>query len=517
MKMKKTLFLCAALALTACSTDFLEVEPTTTVPEETSYASEADMTKALMAAYAPLQVLDFSSSSTYRPRGEYHPIQFIADILADDYNAVGGSGPGDCPYLQLMADYRLTPEQSLIELWRDLYIGVYRSNIVVNRAAGVPGISEAAAKRLINEARFLRAYYYSLLWKFWGNVPYYDVNPDGAEVDYIVPQMSADDLYAKIMEDLDAATEPDALPEAVAIAEVGRVNRFAAYMLRAEVVMLQQDQSRYASVLSQLQELIGAGIYALTPKFADIWQDAGEWNCESIFEINYADNPSNRDWGDIFAPGGTIYPTFVCPDSYKGTRFAREGYGFGPVSPALKAAYELGDTRRDASVMDFNTDAMPDEKYNRRQGDTGMFNKKYMGRADGYSNYIGSTCPELNFRTNLRIYRYSEALLRAAELLVRTGGNQALADAYLSEVRARAFGVKADELGAKARTATLDNLLEEYRLEFALEGHRFFDLVRFGKASSVLGAKGYTADKRYLPIPQSEIDRAEGTLKQNNY
>ena len=94
MKMKKTLFLCAALALTACSTDFLEVEPTTTVPEETSYASEADMTKALMAAYAPLQVLDFSSSSTYRPRGEYHPIQFIADILADDYNAVGGSGPG---------------------------------------------------------------------------------------------------------------------------------------------------------------------------------------------------------------------------------------------------------------------------------------------------------------------------------------------------------------------------------------------------------------------------------------
>ena len=167
--------------------------------------------------------------------------------------------------------------------------------------------------------------------------------------------------------------------------------------------------------------------------------------------------------------------------------------------------------------MDFNTDAQPGEKYNKRQGDTGLFNKKYIGRVDGYSNYIGSNSPELNFRTNLRIYRYSEALLRAAELLVRTGGNEALADSYLNAVRARAFDVAPAELGSRARSATLDNLLEEYRLEFAMEGHRFFDLVRFDKADAVLGAKGYTALKRYLPIPQTEIDRSEGTIKQNNY
>lgn len=518
MTMKKTFILIAAMAAaTACSTNFLEVEPTVTVPEETSYATEADITKALMAAYAPLQVLDFSSSETYRPRGEYHPIQFVSDILADDYNAVGGSGPGDCPYLQLMFDYRLTPEQSLIELWRDLYIGVYRSNIVVNRADGIEGLSEETKTRLVSEARFLRAFYYTQLWKLWGSVPYYDVNPDGAAVDYIVPQMSEDELYKKIMEDLDACTAQGALPDAVMLTEVGRVNRFAAYMLRADVVMLKKDASRYAGVLSQLQELINADIYALTPSFADIWEDAGEWNCESIFEVNYADNPSNRDWDDVFAPGGTIYPTFIAPDSYKGSRFTREGYGFGPVSPALKSAFEEGDSRRDASIMDFNMDAQAGESYNPRQGNTGMFNRKYMGRVDGSSNYIGSSSPEMNFRTNLRVYRYSEALLRAAELLVRTQGDQGMADAYLNEVRARAFGVSVDDLGDNARTATLDNLLEEYRLEFALEGHRFFDLVRFDKAVEVLGAKGYTARKRYLPIPQSEIDRSEGTLKQNNY
>ena len=515
--MRKTVILFSILLAASCTTGFLEVQPTVTVPEETSYQTESDITKALMAAYAPLQALDFCSSS-YRPKGEYHPYHFISDILADDYNAVGGSGPGDCPYLQLMAQYRLTPEQSLIELWRNLYIGIYRSNIVVNRMPDIKGISEANATRIVAEARFLRAFYYHILWKFWGSVPYYTVNPDGYDIGYIVPQISENDLYGKIMEDLDWATEPGRLPDAVAISEVGRVNRFAAYMLRAEVVMLKCDDSRYASVLGQLRQLITSGIYALTPKYSDIWADDGEWNAESIWEINYADNPSNRDWGDIFAPGGTIYPTFLCPDSYKGTRFAREGYGFGPVSTALKAAYSDGDQRRDASIMDFNTDALAGERYNPRQGDTGMFNKKYMGRIDGSSNYIGSECPELNFRTNLRVWRYSDALLRAAELIVRTGGDATEATNLLNQVRARAFSTTPEALApALRKDATLDNLLDEYRLEFAMEGHRFFDLVRFGKAEEVLGAKKYTASKRYLPIPQTEIDRSEGTLKQNNY
>ena len=88
----------------------------------------------------------------------------------------------------------------------------------------------------------------------------------------------------------------------------------------------------------------------------------------------------------------------------------------------------------------------------------------------------------------------------------------------LNMVRARALGTILSEMSAADRKpATLDNILNEYRLEFALEGYRFFDLVRFGKAEEVLAAKGYTAKKRYLPIPQSEIDRSEGTLIQNPY
>ena len=511
MIMKKIFYplFAAVLCLSACTTGFLEVEPTTTVPEETSYKTEYDITKALMAAYAPLIGMDYCD-------GEFHPYHFISDIMADDYNAVGGSGTGDLPHLQMMGTYNMNAQQSLIGLWTNLYRGIYRSNIVVNRTADIAGMSDANKTRVINEARFLRAFYYHILWKFWGSVPYYTVNPNGADVDYIVPQLTEDEIYDKIMEDLDAATAPGALPETVMMTEVGRANRYAAYMLRAEVVMLKGDESRYASVLSQLQEIIGCGTYALTPDFADIWTDEGEWNCESIFELDYSDNPSNRTWEDPLAPGGTIYPVFLGPDSYKGTRFHSEGYGFGPVSKALKAAYADGDLRRDASIMDFNTDAEKGEKYNPREGNTGLFNRKYMGRAGGSANNPSENF-DINHRNNLRIYRYSDALLRAAELLVRTGGSQADADAYLDQVRARAFGVKPADLGSLKRAATLDNLLDERRYEFAMEGNRYFDLVRFGKAEAVLGAKGYTASKRYIPIPQSEIDKAEGTLKQNNY
>ena len=146
-----------------------------------------------------------------------------------------------------------------------------------------------------------------------------------------------------------------------------------------------------------------------------------------------------------------------------------------------------------------------------------------MARPAAFKKSIQSNCSIAIART-LFLQRavpakaWTETLLTAAELIVRTGGSQDEADELLNRVRARAFNTTADRLSSELkRTATLDNLLEENRLEFACEGHRFWDLVRFGKDVEVLGSRGYTASKRYLPIPQSEIDRAENTLTQNPY
>ncbi|MBD5232990.1 MAG: RagB/SusD family nutrient uptake outer membrane protein [Bacteroidales bacterium] len=493
----------------ACTSDFLEVEPTTTIPTEQSYNTRAKMEKALVAAYAPLGWLDYTFS-------EYHPIDFLCDILADDYCGVGGSNEGDVPYLHLTAKYTLTPELAPAGLWRALYSGVFRANQVTDNIDVAPDIPEAVRTRILAEARTLRAFYYYYLWMLWGNIPYFDVNPNGADVPYIAPQQSAEEVYQHIIEDLDFAVAGNNLPEAVAIDQVGRFNRPAAMMLRARCILAAVDAGRYQAALSDMRTIIGSGIYDLNPDFAALWEDEGEWCCESIFEVNYNDSPSNRTWTDPLSPGGTIFPTFICPDSYKGSRFASEGYGFGPVNKALYEAYAEGDIRRDGGILNFAV-AQPNDSYNPRLDDSGFFNLKYMGRSNGHSEFIG-TDGEFNFRNNRRVFRFAETLLNAAELIVRIGGDINEAGTYLNRVRARAFATDEATLAPELKSeASLANILRERRFEFPFEGMRFFDLVRFGVAEEVLASKGYTPNKRYLPIPQSEIDRAEGSLTQNPY
>lgn len=437
--------------------------------------------------------------------------------MSDDVR-VGGANETDIPYLQLMRKFSATPNHTPSVLWVVLYSGVYRANTVLQYVDTAEGMSGATRSRIKAEAYALRAYYYTWLWKLFGNVPYYDRNPTGP--DYLIDQLTADGVYAKIIGDLDAALTGSGLPKVVKSAELGRFTRAAAQMLRANVVMYQQDASRYATVLTDMREIIGSGLYSLRSDFAGLWTDSGEWGTESIFEINYTDSPSSRTWENPTKAGGTVFPTLIGINGYSGPEWDTGGYGFEPVEEALYNAYEGDDTRRDATILNFAKyrQQHPEATYTPRYDDTGYFNRKYLGRADGHDKYTGNA-PEMNFRNNYRVWRYAETLLIASELIVRTNGDRDEADDYLNQVRARAFGMKPGDtaFAAKRRTATLDNLLLENRLEFALEGHRFWDLVRYGKAEEVLGSRGYTDAKKHLPIPQSEIDQAHGTLKQNPY
>ena len=513
MNMKRIQIILAALVLSvsvSCTADFLDVDPTTEIPEKDYYDDYETLLKGLMAAYAPLQWPDFVF-------GEYGPLTFVSDVMSDDVR-VGGANETDIPYLQLMRKFSATPNYTPSVLWVVFYSGVYRVNTVLQYVDTAEGMSGSTRSRIKAEAYVLRAYYYTWLWKLFGNVPYYERNPTGP--DYLIDQLTADGVYAKIIGDLDAALTGSGLPKVVKSAELGRFTRAAAQMLRANVVMYQQDASRYATVLTDMREIIGSGLYSLRSDFAGLWTDSGEWGSESIFEVNYTDSPSSRTWENPTKAGGTVFPTLIGINGYSGPEWDTGGYGFEPVEEALYNAYEGDDTRRDATILNFAKyrQQHPEATYTPRYDDTGYFNRKYLGRADGHDKYTGNA-PEMNFRNNYRVWRYAETLLIASELIVRTNGDQDEADGYLNQVRARAFGMKPDDaaFAAKRRTATLDNLLLENRLEFALEGHRFWDLVRCGKAGEVLGSRGYTDAKKHLPIPQSEIDQAHGTLKQNPY
>ena len=513
MNMKRIQIILAALVLSvsvSCTADFLDVDPTTEIPEKDYYDDYETLLKGLMAAYAPLQWPDFVF-------GEYGPLTFVSDVMSDDVR-VGGANETDIPYLQLMRKFSATPNYTPSVLWVVFYSGVYRANTVLQYVDTAEGMSGSTRSRIKAEAYVLRAYYYTWLWKLFGNVPYYERNPTGP--DYLIDQLTADGVYAKIIGDLDAALTGSGLPKVVKSAELGRFTRAAAQMLRANVVMYQQDASRYATVLTDMREIIGSGLYSLRSDFAGLWTDSGEWGSESIFEVNYTDSPSSRTWENPTKAGGTVFPTLIGINGYSGPEWDTGGYGFEPVEEALYNAYEGDDTRRDATILNFAKyrQQHPEATYTPRYDDTGYFNRKYLGRADGHDKYTGNA-PEMNFRNNYRVWRYAETLLIASELIVRTNGDQDEADGYLNQVRARAFGMKPDDaaFAAKRRTATLDNLLLENRFEFALEGHRFWDLVRCGKAGEVLGSRGYTDAKKHLPIPQSEIDQAHGTLKQNPY
>ena len=494
--------------LSSCGDSFLESNPTTEIPEDQYYTTEARILSGLMAAYGPLQWPDWAF-------GQYNPLEFVSDVMSDDVR-VGGSNANDNEHLQRMRFFNATPNYVCESLWTVFYSGINRANIVINRMDNVKNISEASKNRILAEAHVLRAYYYSWLWKLWGNLPYYTVNP--ASAPYLVEQIKADDVYTNIIKDLDYALSDNKLPSSVSTEQLGRFTRAAAQMLKANVVMYQNDQTKYGECLVDMKEIISSGLYKLNDDFGQIWEDAGEWSSESIFEVNYSDESSVRGWSNALGVGGSVYPTLIGINNLKDKTFAG-GWGFEPVEETLYDLYESTDQRKDGGILSFAKlkASNPSASYDPRYDNTGFFNKKYLPRIGGNAKCPGDK--DLNYRNNYRVYRFAETLLIAAELTIRTGGSQTDADSYLNQVRARAYKMDVTDTAfdGKKKTATLDNLLLENRLEFACEGHRFWDLVRFGKAQQVLGSRGYSENKKHLPIPQSEIDKAQGTLTQNPY
>lgn len=494
----------ALFSLSGCGDSFLDLKPTNQILENEYYYTEGEIMQALVAAYQPLQWQDCSFSN------QHHSFAMVSDVMGGDVRA-GGGGTSDFPHFHLMREFKATPEIICNSLWRVLYSGVNRANIVIGKVGGVSDLSQEKADCIKSEATVLRAFYYYWLWKLWGNIPYYDKNLDTAP--YIVAQLKADEIYDKIINDLEVALEGSKLPDKVSEDLLGRVTRPMAQMLKASAILYQKDESRYKSALEDMRGIIRSGQFDLVDDFSGIWEETGEWCKESIWEINYIET-GNRGWEpNILSVGGTVYPQTIGINGLRNSKYYQDGWGFGPVEPALYNAYEESDTRRDGGILSWDVyhQKDPEATYDPRYDNTGFFNLKYMPRIGSNDQNTGDKI--VNHNNNFRVYRYSETLMNAAELIVRIGGDTSEAKRYLSQIRDRAFAHK----GIYEIEPTLDNILNERRLEFALEGHRFWDLVRFGKAEEILGAKGYAPNKKYLPIPAAEVDKSMGTLEQNPY
>lgn len=505
--MKRYKHIAASLIVTAflatgCSDSFLEVTSPTQEFIDTYYTTDAHIQEAVVAAYDPLHWTDWGMN-------EYNPVTLMSDIMADDL-WIGGQDRTDNQAWHLMMNFEAIPTNVIKGLWSVAYSGVKRSNDVLTYLewAG-ENVKEENRAYYTAQVLTLRALYYNWLWKFWGNIPYYDVN---LTAPYLAEQLPADQVYEKIIADLDNVISMDVLPMRETSENYGRVTKAMAYMLYAEVVMYQNDESRYGKALQYMQEIINSGEYDLVDDYAGIFKESGEWNKESIFEVNYTDDNAVRSWSAPLTAGGTVLPTLISPHTWPdGTDGHDQGWGFCPVRLETYERYANNDTRRDATC--WNAGALGVD-YNKRYQDTGLFLEKYAALTG--NNKDQKADAQLNWNNNLRIYRFSETLLNAAELIAR-GAGSGDAKLYLNKVRKRAGLVTELE-------PTIDNIIEERHLEFVGEGKRYWDLIRTGKASSVLVPDEYgyrtntwTENKKYLPIPQSEIDAAQGTLTQNNY
>ncbi len=491
----------SVMLTTACSDSFLEVENPSGEPLEEYYTTDAHIQEALYAAYDPTHWPDWGL-------GQYNALNIDAEVMGDNF-WVGGANKGDMATWHKLFNFEANENETFSSLWTVDYSGIKRCNDVLKYIPWGTDVTPENAKSYEMQARALRVYYYNNLWHYFGNIPFYLTNLEG---NYIAPQLPADEVYAELIRELEEVIASNVLPMRWDNTYAGKVSQAMIYIMYAEMVMYQNDQSRYAKALEYMNKIISDSQYDLVDDYASIWETSGEWSKESIWEINYTDNGNERGWGSPLAIGGTVLPTLISPPNMKPFPehgLTQDGWGFLPMKQETYDMFEAGDTRRDATAWDLR-----DVPYEPRYQNTGLWLKKYRAQDANNANAVGDK--NLNFNNNLRVYRYAETLLNAAELILKTGGNATTALDYVNKVRERA-GI------GKLSTVNEDLIIQERNYEFVGEGKRYFDLVRTGKAATVLvpDAYGYrtnswTPNKKYIPIDQAELD-SDPALKQNDY
>ncbi|MBQ9678969.1 MAG: RagB/SusD family nutrient uptake outer membrane protein [Prevotella sp.] len=516
--------LAAALTMTSCSDSFLEQEPQTKGDVASYYATEEHLTEGLVGAYVPIHNYDYN--------GVIFGQLNWADILGDDM-LTGSAGVTDQEAWYNAADFKLTASKTLSQYWTVSYDGIKACNDIIGAIeTNKDKISESFAQKATAELKVLRSFYYTVVWKWYGNIPVFMRPLDASET---IEQSAPADAYEQIITDLESAINANVLPMRAAAGEEGHATLATAYMIYAELVMYQNDQTRFSKALDYMKAIINSNQYSLDNSFAHLWSPDGEWCDESIFEVNYTDGPlcirSYPDGSDPYSTSlGFIGGTFQCqalgPDGGVASDpdVANNGWGtFVPRRTCLDL-YAANDERRDVTLLD-GEPGNPGARYQNQN----LFLNKYLPRYSHVADGTGGS-DQCRWNDNLRVYRYAETLLNAAELLVRTGGDATLAKSYITKVRQRAGLVSEVE-------PTLDNIMTERRLEFLGEGKRYWDLVRMEdvagvtqKASALLkteqdpvndkGDRGRSGDwkpnKKYIPIDSKEISSAQGSLKQND-
>ncbi len=499
--MKKRILMLSALAigvqlLGSCKKE-LDVNSQERVTLDNYYKTQADAFAALVSVY---DRFGFQTGGLYDKSA-------IMDVASDDQLA-GGGGPTDINDLQVTEKFTLnaaTGPQGY--LWNKGYSGIYRANTLLSKIGDIP-MDANLKNRYIAECKALRAsFYFDLVW-FFKNIPIIQGTVAPSEL-YNVTQSPPADVWALVEKDLNEAIA--VLPATVpAATEGGRFTKGAAQALLGKVLLYEK---KWQSAADQFAAVNGPTPGAASPtygykllaNYSDLWKVSNRFNTESVLELVHG-TTSNGGWGDAGATEGNLLSIITGPRGYSQLAPSAPDYFSGYSFLVFTKAYFdfiHYDPRNAATVA--NLDSMKTAgvaNYAPGYNNTGYFFGKFIGRVSTKAA-VGQT--ELNFGQDQYEIRLADTYLMEAEALMNAGAPAGVGTrAYnlLNAVRARV------NLGAVA--VTQDNIEKERRLELGGEGQRFPDLVRWGKAASVLAYKGFVAGRNEIfPIPQSELNNTK--------
>jgi len=483
----KILGLASLLTVSLCGCEeYLDVDPEFTQDADNYFNSAGDYYLALIGAYDLLQ----GSFTSY----------WVGEI-ASDHAIAGGEGVFDTQGLHEIDDMRHNAvNNELRNIFRWNYAGITRANFILENQDRVdfPG-----KEVILAEARFLRAYYYFELVKFFGGVPLLVDERIGTVEATEIDRASASDVYGQIEADLISAA--DVLSWSAP--ELGRADKGAALALLGKAHLYQRDYEQAALVLDRV---ITEGGYTLTDEYGELWFEANEANNEIVFAIQYS-GQEGGSYDCLICLEGNAAPGFQGIRQYDGPIYG-DGNSYNLPTQKLYDSFDPADPRREASVLDIEAFIAEQENPDEIEyaigggGHTGYYNNKYIKRLDE----LGLPDTDLTSPLNYKVIRYADVLLMAAEAHNRQGAD-GIARGYLNQVRDR---VDLPEVMSGGDQLTED-IFQERIYELSGEGHRFFDLVRFDRAAEEI--EDFIPGKHELfPIPQVEIDLAGGNWQQNN-
>lgn len=454
-----------ALGMTSCMDEFIELDPISTLSTEALYKTDGDFQDAVTGIYGGFQ-------------SQYTSMWLYGDIRGDDsWDELVKGTPAAMDLFTINND-----DINIRNTWRNYYRAINRANTVISKLEEADVSVIKNKDRHLGEAKFLRALAYFDLVRIFGDVPMI-IKPISIEESYELGREKVEKIYQEIIikDLLDAETK---LALKYSGADLGRATRGAAKSLLGKVYLTIKDFSK-AEV--KLKETTTLG-YALLPKYDDLFDySKSEHHSEYIFDIEYIDGGLGL---------GNNLTNLFFPKNPALTNFYNINGGGDDANNPPRSLFELfpsGDKRKDVTAANGWVDK--DGKFNLlipSANASSTFTKKYL---------IQNLPLRNDGRANWKVIRYADVLLMLAEALNENGKTEE-ALGFLNQVRERAGLSKYSGL---TKDSTRENIYLERRLELSFEGHRWFDLVRTGRALSVMERFGMKPYMTVFPIPLSQI------------